>query len=721
MPKRFGPPLQPGQKPLKAKMVGHKGDLRFSSRIGEIKRVDYENMVCDIAWLQGRYPPALDVPLTFPTASPRSFMGIMPSEGSIVVCVFSAVHEDQGVRPYIVAYLPTGYRTALGWQPFGLAERNASELNAPLEDIQRELEGQYGPTRYKLRKLYPGDGYIASDHGSELILNRDIHLFDASGDELWLRGEDHSFTLTSLDQFVTTAASRSRTGRVIRSALTIPGDVTFGPEGRVQPDSPLFEYLVNVGLLYEDGSLPPDINALPYITQESGERLALVTEFLADPTDPSTRVFVEDRKEIQEFSDQILNHPDHYGLDVDLISSNPSWAPFIEKVSGTLVGNDPYTLRGRAQYGRLLRPSVFKSPTATTGSPGLDVVDNDTESTEQSLVAASLYRMRRPDGQGELFLSHDKEGHVFLSIPASSSKPSNLGGGRSVEADLKGSLKLVMGANTNDNQSLDLYARGGFLWSLGTLASSRRSLDLTAEGGLKLKILRGDVNGYALQGELTGDVGLAIQGSFGARVTGDSLEEVQGLKETNAEGMSQNVGTGGLTSTILGDRQATITGHEQLKINRGRDVTIAGPSPTGPHADRLEVLTGTRLQTFAAPTTDTIRYQSAATRRVQATGALNASWSTPGAGVFSFNSGAGTFAVNVGTGAISMTAGGAVRITSGANIGLVAGTISLTGTVGLGAGLAAPNAVVGGVPGPSPYVDPLSGVPATGNPLVRTV
>lgn len=721
MAKRYGPVRPMGEKPLRAGMPGHKGPLRFSLRVGEIKRVDNESMVCDIAWLQGRFPDSLEVPLTSPYWSPRGFMGVMPEEGALVVCGFSAVHGTQGSRPYILSFLPSGYRTALGFQPFGLAERNAPELNAPLEDVQRELDGQYGPTRFKYRKLYSGDAYISSPHGGELIVNRDVHAFDASGGELWLRGEDSSLTMTTLDHYLTTGAGRTRHGRITRSALTLPADVTIGENGRIPLDSPLFKLFLDAGVVFADGSLAPDINALPFLTLESGERLTLVTENGIDPARPDARVYTESRQEIQEFSDQMLGQPDHYGLDTDLLSPETRFTPFIESVKGTLVGNDPYTLRGRRQYGQLLRPKVFDSPTATTGNPGLSLVDNDAEETEQSLVGAGLYRMRRPDGLGELFVAHDKEGHVFLSIPGSSSKPSNLGGNRSVEADLKGSLKVVLGANTNDTQSMDLFARGGFLWSLGTLASSRRSLDMRMQGGVHLKVQRPDVNGYAYKAVLVGDMGHAIDGSLGLTITGDRLEETQGLHEMNAEAVSSNIGAGGKTETVQGDRQSVITGSEQLKINQGRDVTITSPGPTSPHADRLEILTGTRLQTFAAPTTDTIRYQSAATRRIQATGALSASWSSGGVGSYSFSATAGTFSVNMGTGAISMNTSGAVSITAGASISLTAATINLTGSVGLGAGAAAPNAVVGGVPGPSPYIDPISGIPATGNPLVRTV
>jgi hypothetical protein len=197
--------------------------------------------------------------------------------------------------------------------------------------------------------------------------------------------------------------------------------------------------------------------------------------------------------------------------------------------------------------------------------------------------------------------------------------------------------------------------------------------------------------------------------------------QVQGTRDLNAEGVIETVGLGGKSSTILGDEVTQITGTQQVKINGGRDVSITAPSPTSPYADKLEILAGSRLHTFTAPTTDTIRYNAAATRNIQAAGALNASWVAGGVGTYQFSAASGSFAVNVGTGAISMNAGGAISMTSGASIALTAASISLKGSVGLGAGASAPNAVVGGIPGPSPYVDPITGLPATGNPLVRTV
>lgn len=703
MAERFGPPDPIGERPIRSKMPGHKGPTRFALRIGEIQRVDYETMLCDIYWLQGKTPPAREVPLTAAYWSKRGFLGSMPEAGSIVICGFSAAHEDKGVQPYILTFLPNGFKTALGFDPFGFAERDSDEISAPLETLQRELEGIYGPVRHKMRKLYPGDIYGASDSGAEFILDRDARFLNSGGSEIWLRSDDMSLITTTLDAYHSTAATRSRTGRVTRSALTIPEDLTFSA------DMAIFEYLVDAGIIYPDGELLPDVNGLPAITLESGERLALVTENLGDPLDPDVRVYTEDRTEVQEFSDQRLPFPDHYGFDADQIGDEPHWNPFIERVSGTVVGNDPYSVGGRSNYGKLLKPVLFTDPNATSGDPRLEPVPNSSGESEKALVAAHLYRMRRPDGLGELFVAHDKEGHVFLSIPASTSKKSNLGAGRSLEAEFKGSIKMTIGANKNDTSSLDISARGGAKWSLGTLSSDGRSLDLNAAGGLGVKA-GSDRDGFSLNAEMSGSVGMAVEGSIGIATTGDSIEEVNGQKRVSAEGLEQSVGTGDMNTTVMSAQNNTIRGDVTTNIGEGRSTTIVGGS------EELVILKGDRKTTFGAPATDSIKFLSSGTHKVSATGPLTCSWESTTSGNFSFQASAGSYSVTMGLGSIAMS-GASVDVDAATSINIRAPRIAITGKVTLGTATAV-NAAVGGVPGPSPYIDPFTGNPVTGNPLV---
>lgn len=711
MAERFGPPLPLQQKPLRTKMVGHKGPLRFALRMGEVQRVDYERMVCDIAWLQGSSPAAREVPITGPYWSKRGFLGAMPDVGAIAVCGFSASHEDQGVKPFILTFLPNGYMTGMNFDVFGVAERNAQELNVPVADVQKELDGIYGPTRHRFRKIYPGDIYASSDKGSELILDHDVRLLSAQGSEVWLRAEDQAWIVTALDAYTTTAATRHRSGRVVRGALT-PPPALLGPQGPLAPGSLLFENLVDAGVLYADGTPTPTPFDKGLAPLASGHGLAVVTHGGQDPLGPTTRALTEDRLEIQEFSDQNLPFPDHYGFDADQIGDVSHWTPFIERVYGTVVGNDPYSVSGRSGYGRPQKPVIFADAHATSAQPGLQDAGG-----ERALEGAFLYRMRRPDGLGDLFVSHDKEGHVFLSIPASTSQSSNLGAGRSVEADIKGGIKAVIGANQNDNASVDTYAKGGVKWTLGALANGR-SLDVLAKGGLHFRVDGKDAAGYGWRAAIAGDVGVAVDGNQGVSVSGELIETVGTKRKMSADSIEVSVGLGDLNETVLSDYNRTVTGAESKRIGAGRTATIVAPRG-GTDADSLTILAGSRQTAFGAPASDRIQFATAGTVSVAASAALGASWQSGGAGTFAFTAPAGSYAVRMGAGTVSLQ-GAVVDVTAAATVTVAAPSIHLTGSVGLGKGASAALAVVGGLPGPSPYIDPLTGTPLTGNPLVRT-
>lgn len=235
-----------------------------------------------------------------------------------------------------------------------------------------------------------------------------------------------------------------------------------------------------------------------------------------------------------------------------------------------------------------------------------------------------------------------------------------------------------------------------------------------------MRITGPDLGGYGMQSEVEGDVGMAVEGTIGISVSEDSLEEVGSQKFIQCEGYELGVGNGDHNVNVLSDANSTIRGAVTKRVGQGRSTTINAPSPTGPNAEELTILVGNRQATFGAPALDTITFGSSGTRRIEAGGPLTCIWQSPTTGSFTFQAASGTYSVTLGTGSISMTAA-TVQMTAATEIGLSAPAIGLTGSVGLGAGTSAPNAVIGGVPGPSPYIDPFTGLPLTGNPLVRTV
>lgn len=710
IPKKFGPTLPLGAKPIQSKMFGRNNDLKFSLRLAEIIRVDYENMVCDLAYLQGSTPIAEEVPISSAYWSKRGFLGAMPEKGAICIVGNSAVHQDSGFQPLILAFLPNGYKTALRYDPFGYAPRNAEELDVPIEVAATELEGYYGVERRKFRKIYPGTIYGTSKEGSEIILDSDIRLYDKGGQEIILRDEDSSAILTTKDLYLTTASGRSRSGRIVRNGLNIPTD--FLTEGILDENNPLFEVLLDKGLIFEDGSLVSDINSYPSITLPSGKKSSYITLDASDPNHISSLFYTENRKEIQEFSDNTVPFSDSHGFDADVLSEDPHFQPFIETVLGTVVGNDPYSSKGRSQYGQILKPVLFNTEHDRVGDPRLEPVQDE---NDLSLAAAGLYRMKRPDNRGELFLAHDKEGHVFLSIPSSTSNSSNLGGGRSVEADLKGSLKMTLGGDSNKNQSLDLDSKGGMSWNIGSFRDSARSLEMTSKGGILINVLSPDSEGNALKNTLRGNVDTSIQGNLGVSIRSDYYEEVQGLKESSSESLSVQVGTGDYNLNVISSHNINVNGDYNSVISQDRLTTILLGN------DETSLLAGNSKTEYLIPSNHEVLFETSGTYKIEANASLTIEQISQGQGSYSFEALSGSYSVNLTTGSIDLVAGAGSVSISTAGIDIKAPQINLQGNVGLGSGSSAPNAVIGGIPGPSPHLDYITGLPLLGNPLVRTV
>lgn len=707
LPKRYGPVIGNATDIPSAKMAGRTNGMRYALRMAEIIRIDYEKMVCDLAYIQGETPNAEEVPITSAYWSPRSFLGGMPEEGSVVIVGFAASHQNRHTKPFILTYLPGSVQTSKNFDPIGAIPRDADGLDLPQDKIVQELSGYYGPTRHKFRKIYPGDIMGMSRQGSELILDSGIRMYDPQGSEFCI--ENAQFISACMDSLGVNAAGRSSMGRVIRNALSVPTD--FLLNGKYPSESPLFESMLEAGLIFEDGSLVPDVNAGHSIVLPDGRRQKIITRNGVHPNDQGSRSYTERRFELSEYSDgRIPSNPIH-GHDVDAQGELASFTPFITSVSGTLVGNSPWSTQGRALYGKLLRPTLFDQASASQGSAGLEIANTE---VDESLVAAKYYSMRRPDGQGELFYAHDKEGHIFFSVPASSSKDAKLGAGRSVEGEFKGSAKLVLGANKRDNESLDLHAEGGFLWVLGALRRSGKSLDMTARGGFSVEVLNPDLNGDAARLVLRGNSQTSVDGNVSLASTGDHLEEALGLREITAEAYSLQVGIGDYNETVTSNKNVTLLGKKTESLGEGEERTIlTGGSETS-------ILQGNSTVSFGAPSSRSISFLSSGTHSITSSGALTLDRRASVSATYNFQAPSGSYSVALATGNIALSSGGSRMDISPDALRVTAANISLTGSVSLGSATAT-NSVVGGIPGPSPHLDYITGLPLTGNPLVRTL
>lgn len=680
------PPIRPGQRSILGKAPGGKGPQRFALRMAEVIRVDYERMICDLKYLEGGQAYAREVPLSAAYWSARGFLGAMPGQGSIAIVGFYAAQQHHVTLPLILAFLPNGFRTALRYDPIGVAERNNEDVaSATTALTTTALEGIYGPLRHKLKKLYPGDVYASSDTGGEILLSRGLFLQDRSGQSMRFDPDQGSLHARAWAHSRAGAWGRSHAGKIIRNALTMP----VGLPNPVPQDDPIFDTLLEQGMIYSDGTWTPDMDQLPTKYLADGTKQGLITKDGASPSDANAQFFVEDRKELYLY--------ENGSLPLDGISPILENLPdiFIEHVLGTVVGNDVTTLEGRRQYGQILRPRLFTASNSRTSNPGFDTIGGTTQD-DLSMAAAYLYRMRRPDGLGEMFISHDREGHVFMSLPASRSGAGNLGAGRSLEADLRGSAKVVLGANADDTTSLNLDTIGGIAINAGTFASSQRSLDAFFEGGVQIVTRGADANGVALNIRTQGDVSIRPQGSTYVESSGDFVLNAAGIGNIGAQGLNMTVGTTGRAASIQGNDVETITGRSESVIQGGRTVSINTPLAANTNSDQLTIALGNREATFTGVgQQDNIRFVLDGTRVISSGTTLTYNVSAGGLGTFIFEAPTGTFnarvpRVNLGVGAsipvalaTPLEAGLAASIVT-LNTNLTAIAATITAAIGTG-------------------------------------
>ncbi len=165
----------------------------------------------------------------------------------------------------------------------------------------------------------------------------------------------------------------------------------------------------------------------------------------------------------------------------------------VERAEGTLIG---YNRFDQATYGQVLKPVLFPATRAgrfsvSPRSGYLPVLDSPWHT--ESRLAASAFALRFPYEQNTTRFDVTKEGMVSFEIgatlPAENIPWNNgqatayehpHGAGRSLEAHLVGSLKMVVGKNRDEEEAIDLSALGQTVLRLGaddaSLPNQRRSV-----------------------------------------------------------------------------------------------------------------------------------------------------------------------------------------------------------------------------------------------------
>ena len=701
---------------------------------GRILHVDTETMCCSLA-LDTSVGEFHDVPL--PAAAgggPRSWAGVVPEPGTKVVVGWKKFgHRTH--QPVIIEVLTSGVFPAREFEPFmSLSPGESAEALAAMPELEDDPRFNWQPVRLKLRKVYPGEFLASSSGGADIYLDKDVNLSNRAGNEFILRDADQTAVLQIINEFTSNAAGVYRRGLIKRNAFTFYQDLfplfgedsgTAGPtpyevsdftmwEQKVPTSSPAFKILRNFGLIDEQGKRVANYNdtylEYPYIVAADGQRINYIsTGENTNSFAESSFAYVEDRMELRHYSNGVMavtEEGDGFQVDYDKET-------YIEDVHGTVVGNDFSTDAGRPLYKKILRMKVFPDPLVGEVSPNpiFEPVDNFYEHDIIDQIAlARLYRIQSPKSSNQYAFGISKEGRVFIHVPASQvGTPDEAG--KSVDLNIVGLLKAIIGKDPNTQLSADVILNGGLNCEIGR-GPKGSSIILTLHGPIKKNII-GDDN---LDNTPTEDT--TVGGSTSTSISGSSFTYVRGTvarisgasDNTEADSIVHNAGAGGYKQLVAGDRGITVLGKtmEMFAQLKTCSYALGITKTTLAGVDSTTQLVGaiTRTLVSGAGITDSVGVGNYACT----VGTGNMLMST-GAGNIAITCGAGNLALTATAGPLAITSSLTTNITSAVST-LINSPFTKIGTTGVG------NAVAG-IPGPpAPHFDYVTGLPLLGVPTV---
>lgn len=378
-----------GKNALRKGRSGGDGDS-FPLRVAKVTRVDSKGLVVDLRALTGNADTYEDVPLTFPNAGSRHFMGAIPQVNDL--CVIGYAHGESGFSrsPYIVSWLVPGSGVGYDWLITQLTDPDSLEYNPKTE---LELQGLFGKRRHKLRQMDQGNIVLSSAQGADAIFDESLSLSNRRGNEIILRDSDQSLVIRTLQQFHAGSGFRIYGGMVQRDANLLPtwlfddGIDYASPKQLDDEGNPLgldeldlsdengvkLDPVFNNDELIFGGVDPRDTLQKGLFIDDNGELIDSrtvqgsayggksyyrVSKDLSNSVeDVSLDTFTEYRIEVAHTTDGTLPVTEQTdGIDIDRLplsntgdttdkdanSRNRSQnAPMVEMVMGTVIGNDP--------------------------------------------------------------------------------------------------------------------------------------------------------------------------------------------------------------------------------------------------------------------------------------------------------------------------------------------------------------------------------------------
>lgn len=416
-----------------------RGDLGLA----QVTNVNYEEFFVTVRIIIGNdfENERIPIPLTFPGAGTRHFLGSMPTVGDYCVCgwipqdtIGTGLMNKKGtMTPVPLAWIPRGAWLGHDWvftSPFTEDER---EMSPKQKD---EVRGIYTEHRHKRLHMRPGDVVASSSKGSDILLNEGVYITNRRANEIRLRDQDQAFVVRSQQQFHIMSGAKiyggmiQRDAKLLQSAVVGDGRTRSGARQLDKEGNPVKHY--NLGRAGNGSTFAPSIRSIGldgFLTPErvmiqhglemvSAEnsvyggkpmyRVALDTNnnntVVENTLGSEIPTFTEYRIEVDHYSDGLLPVSEQTeGLDVD----SDHLGNLVEVVYGTVVGNDP--TQGH-RYAKPLIANVFPSPSIST---------IDTRHTLSDHLA-SLFKVKSIDDDNTplepTFVAVNKDGRVKVSI-----------------------------------------------------------------------------------------------------------------------------------------------------------------------------------------------------------------------------------------------------------------------------------------------------------------
>ncbi len=699
-------------------------------------------MVCSIRLETGN-GERHDVPIPASGGGgPRSWSGSILEPGSKVLLGWK--HYDQrSYVPYIIQVLTVGTFPAREYEPFSTADpADAAEALTLFPELEDDPHVNLGVLRLKARKGYSGDFLASSSGGSDIILDRDFMATNRSGNEIRLRDADQTLVIQSLNVFESNAAGYYRRGLIKRNAFNLlpdlftSGQPVYGQvngtdlvdflnskasaDGTVVVDkvpagTPAYDKLLEFGLIKQDGTInfpnDPTDPFYPFVVTPDGQRISYVVQGEHDQSFAITdQCYVEDRREIFHTHNGTMDITEEGdGIQIDFPSRI-----ITEDVYGTVVGNDPYSDAGRAVYKKILTMRVFDSPDQAIPSafPRFDPVDTITSQTQADTKAlARLFRVQSPTSSNQYAFGITKEGRVFLHVPRSLTGTTEEKG-KSVDANLAGMLKAIIGSDDNSRTSIDLTTSGGIKAVIGSFkdpapdSGDNVSVDVTLRGKIRIAY-EGSTGRESVIG---GNDFRSLGGTALSVIGGNLVDSVGGSASVEATSITHNSGTGGQKIKCAGDYNSTVLGKTDQTFAQDRKTTL------GINDTKIVVAGVDSTTVMAGSSTRTVNTGAGIADTVT-TGDLTSTVTT---GNMTITVGTGNLAASVGTGNLALSAGGGNATFSGGVTTTVSGgsVVQMVGAV-KNIGAVPVGFAVAGAPGPpSIALDYTTGAPLLGQPTI---